>query len=61
MKDKDNDAATKWAVDYLESHDLQTDSHSIVIKINTSQGVFFLKQTPNAYVDKSGWTTRYCL
>lgn len=29
---KDNDAATKWAVDYLESHELQTDSHSIVIK-----------------------------
>ena len=53
---KDNDAATKWAVDYLESHDCRLitiqkivePAHSIVKKISTSQGVFYLKQTPPA-------------
>jgi hypothetical protein len=53
---KNNDEATRWAVDYLESHfgrliAIQTivePAHSIVKKINTSQGVFYLKQTPPA-------------
>lgn len=53
---KDNNAATKWAVDYLEAHDtrliaIQTiaeRAHSVVKKISTSQGVFYLKQTPPA-------------
>ncbi len=51
---KNNDAAIQWAVDYLESNDCKLVSiqkivepaHSIVNKINTSQGVFYLKQTP---------------
>ncbi|CZJ02507.1 aminoglycoside phosphotransferase family protein [Legionella pneumophila] len=51
---KNNDAAIQWAVDYLESNDCRLVSvqkivepaHSIVNKINTSQGVFYLKQTP---------------
>lgn len=42
---KDNDAATEWAVDYLESHDCRLvtiqkivePAHSIVKKISTSQ------------------------
>lgn len=53
---KNNDAATQWAVDYLESHNCKLISihkivepaHSIVSKIITSQGVFYLKQTPPA-------------
>ncbi|CEG57791.1 aminoglycoside phosphotransferase family protein [Legionella fallonii] len=53
---KNNDAATQWALDYLESHDCKLvaiqkivePAHSIVKKISTSQGVFYLKQTPPA-------------
>ncbi|NCT57097.1 MAG: phosphotransferase [Legionella sp.] len=53
---KNNDLATQWAVDYLESHDCRLvainkivePAHSIVKKISTSQGVFYLKQTPPA-------------
>ena len=53
---KYNDVATQWAVDYLESHDCRLitiqkivePAHSIVKKISTSQGVFYLKQTPPA-------------
>lgn len=53
---KDNDAATQWAVDYLKFHDcmlvaiekIVEPAHSIVKKISTSQGVFYLKQTPPA-------------
>ena len=53
---KNNDTATQWAVDYLESHHCRLitiqkivePAHSIVSKINTSQGVFYLKQTPPA-------------
>ncbi|QMT59758.1 phosphotransferase [Legionella sp. PC997] len=51
---KNNDAATQWAVNYLEAHDYKLvaiqkivePAHSIVKKINTSKGVFYLKQTP---------------
>lgn len=53
---KNNAAATQWAVDYLESHDCRLiairkvvePAYSIVHKINTSQGIFYLKQTPPA-------------
>lgn len=53
---KNNDAAIQWAVDYLESHDCRLvaiqkivePAHSIVNKISTSQGDFYLKQTPLA-------------
>lgn len=53
---KNNDAAIQWAVDYLESHNCKLvaiqkvvePAHSIVNKINTSLGVFYLKQTPPA-------------
>lgn len=53
---KNDNAAIKWAVDYLESHDcileviqkIVEPAHSIVNKISTSEGVFYLKQTPPA-------------
>ena len=53
---KNDNAAIQWAVDYLESHHCRLiaiqkivePAHSIVSKINTSQGVFYLKQTPPA-------------
>lgn len=53
---KNNDAATQWAIDYLESHHCRLiaiqkivePAHSIVKKISTSQGIFYLKQTPPA-------------
>ncbi|HAU1304124.1 TPA: aminoglycoside phosphotransferase family protein [Legionella pneumophila] len=53
---KDNELATQWALDYLQSHDCRIvtvqkivePANSIVIKINTSRGVFFMKQTPSA-------------
>ncbi|QRN03495.1 phosphotransferase [Legionella sp. MW5194] len=53
---KNSNAAIQWAVDYLESHHYRLiaiqkivePAHSIVSKINTSQGIFYLKQTPPA-------------
>lgn len=51
---KNNDPATQWAMDYLESYNyslltiqkIAETAYSTVTKINTSQGVFYLKKTP---------------
>ena len=59
---KSNNEATQWAVNYLESHHCKLISiekivepaHSIVHKIKTSHGVFYLKQTPLALFIEPG-------
>ncbi|KTD51458.1 hypothetical protein Lqui_0302 [Legionella quinlivanii] len=51
-----DNAAIQWATDYLRSRHCKVialekaaePAHSIVTKITTSQGIFYLKQTPPA-------------